>query len=225
MTTAPTTPAPAEVPLPVVSLAPINLAGRLYRRNPIKVLRKQIEDQIGKSPETIGGALELLVAECDLRAHEWRNASAWWGRTYYLLGAPAAILATVAGATALSDAVPSFVIAILALASAGLTTLVTFLNSTANRARDLELSAAWSELADSVRMSLLDYAAKRCDADAADIADLHHTYSRVIIDVHRRKAKLLRGEIPSGEPPASAPNRRRASRPPAAPTPLAAVQR
>ncbi len=187
---------------PAVALGPINLAGAIYHRNPIRALCKALAEQIGRSAETIDASLQVLVAECDLRAYEWRNASAWWGRAYYLLGAPAAILATVAGATALSDAVPAFVISVLALASAGLTTLVTFLNTNANRDRNLALSAAWSALADDVRVRLLDYAAERCAAGAADEAGTHHKYSRVIVEVNKRKAKLLRGEIPSGDGPA-----------------------
>jgi hypothetical protein len=141
----------------------------------------------------------MLVAECDLRAYDWRTASAWWGRAYYLFGAPAALLATVAGATALSDSVPAYVISVLALASAGLTTLVTFLNTNGNRDRNLELSAAWSELADSVRVTMLEYADRRCAAAAVEDVGLNREYSRVIVNLNRRKAKLLRGEVPEGD--------------------------
>ena len=191
-------PTPELVAKPLGPAVALALAGTVYRRSPIRALRKQIQEQLGRSAETIDTALQVLVAECDLRAYEWRNASAWWGRAYYLLGAPAALLATVAGA--LSDAVPPFVISVLALASAGLTTLATFLNTNANRDRDLELSAAWSELADSVRVSLLNYAAERCVADAVADAGVRHKYSRIIVETHAHKAKLLRGEIPSTLP-------------------------
>jgi hypothetical protein len=183
---------------PAGALGPAGLAGAVYRRNPIRALRAQLEEQVGRSAETVETTMQMLVAECDLRAYEARNASAWWGRAYYLLGAPAALLATVAGATALSDAVPSFVISVLALASAGLTTLVTFFNTNSNRDRNLEVSAAWSELADRVRVNLLNYAAERCVAGAVE-AGVHHKYSRVIVDMHARKAMLLRGEIPSAQ--------------------------
>jgi len=194
-------PAPGSVAAllgPSGALGPVGLAGTPYRRNPIRALRAQLEEQVGRSAETVETTMQMLVAECDLRAYEARNASAWWGRAYYLLGAPAALLATVAGATALSDGVPPFVISVLALASAGLTTLVTFLNTNSNRDRNLEISAAWSELADSVRVSLLNYTAERCVAGAAE-AGVHHKYSRGIVDMHARKAMLLRGEIPSAQ--------------------------
>ena len=179
------------------TLAPV--AGTPYRRNPIRALRAQLAAQVGRSAETVETTMQVMVAECDLRAYESRRASEWWGRMYYLLGAPAALLATVAGATALSDAVPPFVISVLALASAGLTTLVTFLNTNTNRDRNLELSAAWSELADGVRVSLLNYAAERCAVGVAGEPGVHHKYSRVIVDMHARKAMLLRGEIPSAQ--------------------------
>jgi hypothetical protein len=175
-------------------------SGTTYRRHPIRALRKQIDNQLGRSLATIDATLELLVAECDLRAHEARSVSAWWSRAYYLLGAPATVLATVAGATALSDAVPPVIVSVLALSSGALAALVTFLNSTRNRDRNLELSAAWSELADCVRVKLLNYAAEHDVTDAASAAGIHNKYSRIIVELHARKARLLRGDIPGREP-------------------------
>jgi len=98
-----------------------------------------------------------LIAECDLNAFYLRRASRWWGRAYYVLGMPAVVLATIAGATGLASTAGRVPAAIIALIAAGLTAAATFLNSCDNQRNNIVMSAAWSELADDARLHNLSY--------------------------------------------------------------------
>lgn len=134
-------------------------------------LNKRVKDALGTTPDKPLGALVQLVAEADLCAFDLRRGSLWWSRAYYLLGAPAAVLATIAGAIGLADAASRFTAAIIALVAAGLTAAATFLNSQENSKTSKQLSAAWQELADEARIMLLQYAQKMSrDPDAMPLS-------------------------------------------------------
>lgn len=144
-------------PLPSISRGAVNLAIDLYRSSPARQLKKHLRKQIGATPRNLSEIMTNLVAECDLYAYQERLVGAWWNRSFYLLGAPAAVLATIAGTTSLSDAVKPIVVTVLALCSAALTTLVTFLKDDNKHDRHLQSSAAWTNLADRARILILDY--------------------------------------------------------------------
>jgi len=112
-----------------------------------------------------------------------------------MLGLPAAVLATVAGATGLASTAGRVAAAIIALVAAGLTTAATFLNSDNNQRRNIVMSAAWSELADDARLHNLSYiqATERLK-DPLDKPLVVNEYWNRIIGLHRRKGRLLRGE-------------------------------
>jgi len=163
--------------------------------SPRRRLRKAMQASIGQPLDDIETTFRSLIAECDLNAFDTRRASRWWGRSYYMLGLPAAVLATVAGATGLASTAGRVAAAVIALVAAGLTTAATFLNSDNNKRRNIVMSAAWSELADDARLHNLSYiqATERVE-DPLTKAEVVNEYWGRIIVLHRRKGRLLRGE-------------------------------
>lgn len=82
--------------------------------------------------------------------------------------------------------------AIVALIAAGLATAATFLNSNENKQQNLKLSAAWQELADDVRLTVIKYSRAK-DEELS-------RYDYLIGDViyfNKRKGALLRGDLAS----------------------------
>jgi hypothetical protein len=141
-----------------------------------------------------------LIADCDLRAYNTNRVGKRWARAYYLLGLPAAVLATIAGAAGLASAAGRIPAAIVALAAAGLATAATFLNSNENKQQNGKLSAAWQELADDVRLAVIRYGRIRAQAFAED------ALINDVIYFNRRKSALLRGDLAANpeRPPRSA---------------------
>lgn len=162
--------------------------------SPRRQLRKTLRDAIGTTPDDIATAFRSLIAEGDLNAFDARRASHWWGRAYYLLGLPAAVLAAVAGATGLISAAGRVSAAIIALVAAGLTAAATFLNSDDNQKSNI-VSAAWSELADDARLQHLSYSqsVKKLE-DPSDNTALADEYWKYVLSLHKRKGRLLRGD-------------------------------
>jgi hypothetical protein len=111
--------------------------------SPRRSLKRKRDKAIGQAPNDAMGVLLSLIADCDLRAYDAQRVSKWWGRAYYLLGLPSAVLATIAGAAALVSTVGRISVAIVALTSAGLTTAATFLNSNESKQDNGKLSSAW----------------------------------------------------------------------------------
>jgi len=134
----------------------LSKAGRLWK-SPRRQLRKALEAAIGSVPDDVYSTFRSLIAERDLNAFYLRRASRWWGRAYYVLGMPAVVLATIAGATGLASTAGRVPAAIIALIAAGLTAAATFLNSCDNQRNNIVMSAAWSELADDARLHNLSY--------------------------------------------------------------------
>lgn len=144
--------------------------------------------------------MPTLIAEGDLNAYDTRRTSRWWGRAYYLLGLPAAVLAAVAGATGLISAAGRVPAAIIALVAAGLTAAATFLKSDENQKNNIVMSAAWSELADDARLQHLSYAqAVQKLKDSSDKTILADDYWARVLGLHRRKGRLLRGDATASE--------------------------
>jgi hypothetical protein len=166
--------------------------GRSWFSSPRRRLRRQLNEALGKTPDNAMVVMESLIADCDLHAYNARSAGKWWGRTYYLLGLPAAVLATIAGAAALASAAGRIPAAIIALISAGLTTAATFLNSNHNKQHNNELSAAWKELADAARLAIIECAgiAEEKNRRAGDDFLIGR-----MIKLHERKSALLREDL------------------------------
>ncbi|MEV6339488.1 hypothetical protein AB0M12_32820 [Nocardia vinacea] len=150
-------------------------------------LRAELEDVLGTPPTSELDALVHLVAEADLRAFDWRRVGKRWGRAYFVLGLPAAILAGVSGAAGLAEEQFRIAAAVIALISAGLSAAATFLNSDDRAAAASMMSAAWQELADDSRMEVLNF--RRAQPGGPD------GIGAVLLQLHRRKGRLLRGNL------------------------------
>jgi len=176
----------------------IEVRARRYflRPNPRKRLKRRRDEALGEAPNDAMGVLLSLIADCDLRAFDTLRSGKRWASAYYLLGLPAAVLATIAGAAGLASTAGRIPAAIIALIAAGLATAATFLNSNENKQRNNKLSAAWQELADDVRLAVVQNAedARTKDRDFYD----SHPLIRDVIRFNKRKSALLRGDISSG---------------------------
>jgi hypothetical protein len=184
-------------PLVLSSLNTIDAFTRVSRlwESPRRQLRKTLRGAIGTTPGDIAAAFRSLIAEADLNAFDKRRASQWWGRAYYLLGLPAAVLAAVAGATGLISAAGRVAAAVIALVAAGLTAAATFLKSDKNQESNIVMSAAWSHLADDARLQHLSYSQSVGKLeDPSDDADLVEDYWKQVLSLHKRKGRLLRGD-------------------------------
>lgn len=172
--------------------------GRRLGSSPRLRLKRRLDAAIGEAPDTAKGVLLSLIADCDLRAYDTRRASKRWASAYYFLGLPAAVLATIAGATGLASTAGRIPAAIVALVSAGLSAAATFLNSNVNKEQSSRLSAGWQELADDVRLVVLRYSrnATRSPQEAPYDEEM---LIQDVIRFNRRKAALLRGETSSAQ--------------------------
>jgi hypothetical protein len=106
------------------------------------------------------------------------------------------VLATIAGAAGLATAAGRIPAAIIALAAAGLATAATFLNSNENKQNNGKLSAAWQELADDVRLTVIKYGRGK-DAELFNDNNLIND----VIYFNKRKSALLRGDLSMPERP------------------------
>jgi hypothetical protein len=162
--------------------------------NPRRRLKRLRDTAIGQAPNDAMGVLRSLIADCDLHAYNTRSAGKWWGRAYYLLGLPAAVLATIAGAAALLSTAGRIPAAIIALISAGLTTAVTFLNSNENKQYNIRFSAAWQQLADEARLVVIEYGNM---VDNFSNTNKNDFLIQQVIYLNRKKSALLRGDLSS----------------------------
>jgi hypothetical protein len=169
---------------------------RGHRRfsNPRRQLKRLRDTAIGQAPNDAMGVLRSLIADCDLHAYNTRSAGKWWGRAYYLLGLPAAVLATIAGAAALVSTAGRIPAAFIALISAGLTTAVTFLNSNQNKQDNIKFSAAWQQLADEARLVVVEYGNMVDDFSNTKKNDF---LIQQVIYLNKKKSALLRGDLSS----------------------------
>lgn len=174
------------------SYAGVESRERYWFSNPRRRLKRLRDKAIGEAPNDAMGVLLSLIADCDLHAYNTQSIGKWWGRAYYLLGLPAAVLATIAGAAALVSTTGRIAVAVVALISAGLTTAATFLNSNENRQNNIRFSAAWQQLADDARLAVIKY---------GTLADNSHPFTKddfliqQVIHLNKRKSALLRGDL------------------------------
>jgi hypothetical protein len=176
-----------------ISDGPLGLHRRLELRQELKKGKSNRREGKSNRRGDVPGAFEVLLKQAVLYADKHRLASLWWGRLHYVLGVPAAILATLAGATALHATSSQTVPAILALTAGGLSAAVAFLKCENSRDRNSALCAGWTELADQVRMALLKYDndERQASADYADYTDL-------LLYLNKCKMELLWGMLRAG---------------------------
>jgi hypothetical protein len=171
-------------------------------------------DQPGTGTRTTSAS--RAAAELEDLLDEAANAAAYydilggrWSQLYLMLGLPAAILAAIAGATALASTTTRVLAGFIALASAGLSAAVAFLNSKANEERYASLGAAWAALDSAVREAvskvsrLADMLAETLTAVAAapqdgyKVADMQDEVDADMKRLYDQRNQLLRGVIPS----------------------------
>jgi len=140
----------------------------------------------------ISTSLVHLLDQAVLYAEKHRRASLRWGRLHYVLGVPATVLAALSGALLASSSHTAP--AVLAFTAAGLSAAVAFLRCENSRDRNSALCAGWTELADRVRMELLNY-----NTDEPPKKEQH--YSKRLIRLNKYKKELLWGELRAGPAP------------------------
>ncbi|GAA0503427.1 hypothetical protein Ade02nite_35890 [Paractinoplanes deccanensis] len=136
------------------------------------------------------GIIEVRTASVDAASWHARWARRW-GRVYFALGLPSAVLAGVAGATGLASTSGRIPAAIIALVAAGLGAAATFLDGARHREHHTAMSAAWQSLASDAHTHLL--------ADVPS-ADWLRTDGRAALQaLSRRRARLFGLTAPSAD--------------------------
>jgi hypothetical protein len=88
-----------------------------------------------------------LTLQCAEEAYRHRKRARIWGRTYIIIGLPAAVLAAVAGVTALASTAGRIPAGIVAIVSAGLGSAAAFLDSQGRQAKHDRLANEFQALA------------------------------------------------------------------------------
>jgi hypothetical protein len=96
-----------------------------------------------------------LEAEAERCSLIFANRTRFYSRMYYLLGLPAAILAAIAGATALASTTGRIAAGVIALVSSALSAAVTFLDSGGQRDKSAQDRLRWDDLYNSVHVERL----------------------------------------------------------------------
>ena len=96
-----------------------------------------------------------LEAEAERCSLIFAGRTRFYSRLYYLLGLPAAILAAIAGATALASTTGRIAAGVIALASSALSAAVTFLDSGGQRDRSAQDRLRWDDLYNAVHVERL----------------------------------------------------------------------
>ena len=163
--------------------------GWLARKKLLRSLRGVGQHECGDIPGALSNLLQLSM----LYADRHRAIGSAWGRLHYVLGVPAAILATVAGATAWNSTSQSNVAAVLALAAGALSAAAAFFKCEQSRDRNNALCGGWTELADCVAWhSCTTPWTKK--ARSASISALRREYD--LLESHQ--SSLLRGALRAG---------------------------
>jgi hypothetical protein len=163
---------PGEVPEPVVAPPASGLVQsvRAVDPRPIhlprpwhRIYTKVRADQLGNENEALGlptkggfvRSLLELEAEAERQSLIYGNRSRIYGSMYYIFGLPAAILAAIAGATALASTAGRVWAGIIALASSALSAAVVFLDSGKQRDRSAKTRAYWDDLYNAIHVARL----------------------------------------------------------------------
>ena len=96
-----------------------------------------------------------LEAEAERQSLIYARRTRFYSSLYYLFGLPAAILAAIAGATALASTTGRFIAGIIALTSSALSAAVVFLDSGKQRERAAQTSTYWDDLYNEIHVARL----------------------------------------------------------------------
>lgn len=146
--------------------------------------------------DAVGEELSQISDRAGKSAKLCRSKARFWSRVYFMVGLPAAILAAVAGATALASHDLAVLAGSIALVSAGLTAAATFLDSATRQTSLNNLAAGWQVLANDAHMKLV------VDVDNDDW--LIRAAHECLENLANRERKLLEGKAPDAEAEAEA---------------------
>ena len=141
--------------------------------------------------DSMASELRKMIERAEANAQVARRKASSWGRLYFSLGLPAAILAAIAGATALASTAGRVAAGIIALISSGLTAAATFLDSETRRQSHENLAAAWQVLGNDADVRLA--------VDLGDDAWLQRYAREELQHLLDRERKLLQGKAPDAE--------------------------
>jgi hypothetical protein len=96
-----------------------------------------------------------LESEAERQSRLWARRASWYSSLYITLGLPAAMLAAIAGATALASSTGRYAAGVIALVSSALTAAVTFLDSGKKRDQAAITTSRWEDLYDKIHMCRL----------------------------------------------------------------------
>ena len=130
---------------------------RLRRYTTARVGQLRLENESLDLPFKDGFSKSLfeLEAEAERQSLIYAGRSRLYASLYYILGLPAAILAAIAGATALASATGRFVAGIIALASSALSAAVVYLDSGKQRDRAAKTRTYWDDLYTQIHIARL----------------------------------------------------------------------
>jgi hypothetical protein len=145
-------PPPASPP-PVIELPPYR--SRRYTARRADQLRQ--ENRVLYLPADGGFVRSMLEleAEAERQSLIYARRTRFYSSLYYLFGLPAAILAAIAGATALASTTGRFIAGIIALTSSALSAAVVFLDSGKQRDRAAQTSTYWDDLYNEIHVARL----------------------------------------------------------------------
>ena len=146
---------------------------------------------LARQRDAIGSELSQIADRAAVAAKAARSRARSWSRLYFVVGLPAAILAAIAGATALASPALSVFAGAVALTSAALTAAATFLDSATRQTSNDNLAAGWQVLSNDARMRLV--------VDLENDDWLVRESRGLLQDLADRERKLLQGKAPDAE--------------------------
>ncbi len=144
----------AEASLPRVERLPRTWSRRY---TPARADQLQRENRALDLP-AVGGFVRSMVeleAEAERQSLISARRSRMYASLYYIFGLPAAVLAAIAGATALASTTGRVVAGIIALTSSALSAAVVFLDSGKQRDRSAQTRAYWDDLYNEIHVARL----------------------------------------------------------------------
>jgi hypothetical protein len=139
----------------------------------------------------IGSELQKVLDRATENAQRERRTSSRWSSLYFFVGLPAAILAAIAGATALASTAGRVPAGIIALTSSALAAAATFLDSQTRQRSHENLAAGWQVLANDAHVHLI--------VNLEDPEWLQRNSRLELQGLLDRERKLLEGKAPDAE--------------------------
>ena len=141
--------------------------------------------------EGVGKELGQIIGDASRQANLHRRKAAFWDRTYFVVGLPAAGLAAIAGITALASEGGRVIAGAVSLVAALLVAASAFLDSATRSKTHQNLAAGWQILANDARLHV--------DLDLVDDSWLGYRARDVIQQLLDDEGRLLQGKLPDDE--------------------------